>query len=65
MPGWTSLLVPLSLIGGLQLLAIGAVGEYVGKIHKQAQERPLYVVAETKGWDDDAEASCASSSSSS
>lgn len=43
-PGWASLLIPLSLIGGIQLLAIGAVGEYVGKIYQEVKGRPRYLI---------------------
>lgn len=43
-PGWTSLLVPLSLMGGIQMLAIGAVGEYVGKIYQEVKDRPRYII---------------------
>lgn len=41
-PGWTSLLVPLSFIGGLQLLALGIIGEYVGKIYLEVKRRPRF-----------------------
>ena len=47
-PGWTSLLVSLWLIGGSILLAIGVVGEYVGKIYKEVKRRPLYVIERTE-----------------
>jgi hypothetical protein len=47
-PGWTSLLVSLWLIGGAVLLAIGVVGEYVGKIYKEVKRRPLYVIERTE-----------------
>lgn len=42
--GWTSLMVSIWLIGGLQLLAIGIVGEYIGKIYLESKERPRYKV---------------------
>lgn len=42
--GWTSLITSIWLIGGLQLIAIGLIGEYVGKIYKEAKQRPLYIV---------------------
>lgn len=47
-PGWTSLLISLWLIGGAVLLAIGVVGEYVGKIYKEVKRRPLYVIERTE-----------------
>jgi glycosyltransferase involved in cell wall biosynthesis len=42
--GWTSLITSIWLIGGLQLIAIGLVGEYVGKIYKETKHRPKYIV---------------------
>lgn len=42
--GWTSIITSIWLIGGLQLIAIGLVGEYVGKIYKETKRRPKYVV---------------------
>ena len=40
-PGWTSLAVAVLFLGGLQLLAIGILGEYVGRIYEEAKRRPL------------------------
>jgi polyisoprenyl-phosphate glycosyltransferase len=42
--GWTSLITSIWLIGGLQLIGIGLIGEYVGKIYKEAKRRPKYIV---------------------
>jgi polyisoprenyl-phosphate glycosyltransferase len=42
--GWTSLITSIWLIGGLQLMAIGLVGEYIGKIYKETKRRPKYIV---------------------
>jgi glycosyltransferase involved in cell wall biosynthesis len=42
--GWTSLITSIWLIGGLQLIAIGLIGEYVGKIYKETKHRPKYIV---------------------
>lgn len=44
--GWASLAVSIWAIGGLQLLAIGVVGEYIGKIYLETKERPRYIVEE-------------------
>ena len=41
-PGWTSLILSVWLLGGLQLLAIGMVGMYIGKIYMEVKERPRY-----------------------
>ena len=42
--GWTSVITSIWLIGGLQLIAIGLIGEYVGKIYKETKHRPKYIV---------------------
>ncbi|WP_251549934.1 glycosyltransferase [Neobacillus muris] len=42
--GWTSLIISIWLIGGLQLIAIGVIGEYIGKIYKEAKQRPKYII---------------------
>ncbi len=45
-PGWPSLITSIWALGGLQLLAIGVVGEYIGKIYLETKERPKYIVKE-------------------
>ncbi|MDP4083134.1 MAG: glycosyltransferase family 2 protein [Bacillota bacterium] len=42
--GWTSLITSIWLIGGLQLIAIGLIGEYIGKIYKETKHRPKFIV---------------------
>ncbi|MCQ6278932.1 glycosyltransferase family 2 protein [Bacillus sp. EB600] len=42
--GWTSLIISIWLIGGLQLIAIGLIGEYIGKIYKESKQRPKYTI---------------------
>lgn len=44
--GWASIVVSIWLLGGLQLLAIGVVGEYVGKIYIETKQRPRYIIEE-------------------
>lgn len=44
--GWTSTVVSIWAIGGLQLLAIGVVGEYIGKIYMESKNRPRFIVEE-------------------
>ncbi len=44
--GWTSTVVSIWAIGGLQLLAIGVIGEYIGKIYLETKHRPKYTVEE-------------------
>jgi glycosyltransferase involved in cell wall biosynthesis len=46
-PGWTSLIVLISVLGGTTLVSIGLLGEYVGKLYEQAKGRPLYLVSRT------------------
>ncbi|MBR1594121.1 MAG: glycosyltransferase family 2 protein [Alloprevotella sp.] len=46
-PGWSSLLVSLWFIGGAILLAVGIIGEYVGKIYSEVKRRPRYFIEES------------------
>ena len=46
-PGWTSTVAPLYLLGGVQLLFLGIIGEYIGKIYIEVKHRPRYIVQET------------------
>ena len=45
-PGWTSMLVSVLIIGGIQLLSIGIIGEYIARIFNEAKGRPLYFIKE-------------------
>jgi len=47
--GWTSLMVLVLLLSGVQLVTIGALGEYIGRIYTEVRHRPLYVVSERLG----------------
>lgn len=44
LPGWPSLIVSIWILGGLQLVAIGVVGEYIGSIFKEVKNRPRYII---------------------
>jgi polyisoprenyl-phosphate glycosyltransferase len=44
--GWTSLIVSSMFIGGIQLFAIGIIGEYIGRINNSVRNRPLYIIEE-------------------
>lgn len=44
--GWASLAISIWAIGGLQLLAVGIIGEYIGKIYLESKHRPRYIVEE-------------------
>lgn len=45
-PGWATITVSVSLLGGLQLLGLGIIGEYVGRIFEEVKQRPLYLLRE-------------------
>ena len=53
-PGWTSTVVVGFFVGGVQLVVLGVIGEYVGRIYDEVRRRPLYVVSETVGPEDGA-----------
>ena len=42
--GWTSLIVTVLFLGGVQLLAVGVLGEYIGRIYEEVKRRPMYLV---------------------
>jgi polyisoprenyl-phosphate glycosyltransferase len=48
-PGWASTLLPIMLIGGVQILSIGVLGEYVGKIYLETKRRPRFTVDQSIG----------------
>ena len=48
-PGWTSILVAVCLIGGLQLAFLGMIGQYIGRTYEESVHRPLYIVSELVG----------------
>ena len=54
-PGWAALFVATLFVGGIQLLALGIIGEYVGRIYAEAKGRPLFLVAERVGFEHDGE----------
>lgn len=43
-PGWTSMMVSIWVLGGLQLMAIGVIGEYIGKTYMETKRRPKYMI---------------------
>lgn len=47
--GWTSLLSAICFIGGIQLLSLGVLGEYIGKIYMEVKARPRYIISERVG----------------
>ena len=52
-PGWTSTVAPLYLLGGVQLLFLGIVGEYIGKIYSEVKNRPRYIIQDTINFDEE------------
>ena len=50
-PGWTSALVAILFLGGVQLMSIGVLGAYLGRVFSETKRRPLYVVAGRYGDD--------------
>lgn len=43
-PGWASTVLPIYLLGGIQLLSIGILGEYLGKVYREVKARPRYII---------------------
>jgi glycosyltransferase involved in cell wall biosynthesis len=50
-PGYASIVVAVSFLGGIQLLVLGVIGEYIARIHDEVRDRPLYVFSELQGFD--------------
>ncbi len=50
-PGWTSTMVVLAFLGGANMMLTGIMGLYVGRIHAEVKQRPLYIIARTRGVD--------------
>jgi dolichol-phosphate mannosyltransferase len=44
LPGWTSVLVAVLFLGGVQLLSLGIVGGYLGQVYDESKQRPSYIV---------------------
>ena len=44
--GWASLVCIVCFLGGIQLLAIGVIGEYIGRIYLETKQRPRYIISE-------------------
>ncbi len=51
--GWTSIIITSMIIGGVQLLVVGILGEYIGNIYREVLKRPKYLINDTVNIDDD------------
>lgn len=51
LPGWTSILVAVLFLGGIQLITIGLLGEYIGRIYDEVKQRPLYLIKNKIGFE--------------
>lgn len=49
-PGFPSLLISVLLLGGIQLISLGVIGEYLGRVYEEVKGRPLYIVSEEVGF---------------
>ena len=47
-PGYPSLLVSILFLGGIQLIGIGVLGEYIGRVYMETKKRPRYLLKERK-----------------
>lgn len=48
--GWTSMTVVVSFVGGIQLMVLGVIGEYIARINYEVKRRPLYLVRSARGF---------------
>ena len=46
--GWTSTIISLYFLGGIQLLSLGVIGEYIGKIYQETKKRPRFIIEDKK-----------------
>jgi len=51
--GWTLLFIAVLFMGGVQLLSLGIIGEYVGRTYRESKRRPLYLIGDARGFQPD------------
>lgn len=49
--GWASTIVTITFLGGLTLMTLGIIGEYIGRIYDEVKQRPLYIISEAVGFE--------------
>ena len=54
-PGWTTLMAAVVFLGGVQLIVVGVVGAYIGRIYIEVQQRPLYLIKQKIGFSEEGE----------
>jgi hypothetical protein len=55
-PGYPSLIISVMFFAGVQLITLGVIGEYLGRVYEEVKARPLFIVAEEVGLSEDAAA---------
>lgn len=50
--GWASLMIAITFLGGIQLLSVGILGEYIARIYDESKNRPLYIIKDKRNFDE-------------
>ncbi len=50
--GWASIMTAITFFAGVQLISLGIIGEYIGHIYEEAKDRPDYIIADRRGFDE-------------